>query len=77
MLLSERLLAENRRLLKEKEKADEIQQDQDEDEMGYAYQDRPPFVFLNNNKGIFVNPDDNSLNTAPSVFDKTAIFKTR
>ena len=76
MRLEDRLFMENLRLNQEELKEAEIQQDPEEDEMGYAYADRPPFVFLNRDKGVFANPDEHSLNTAPSVFEKTAIFKT-
>ncbi len=76
MRLNDRLIQENRRINQELAKEAEIQQDQDEDEMGYAYEDRPPFVFLNRNKGVFVNPNEDGINTELSVFDKTAIFTT-
>ena len=76
MRLEDRLFLENQRLNQELAKEAEIQQDPEEDEMGYAYADRPPFVFLNRDKGAFANPDEHSLNTAPSVFEKTAVFKT-
>ncbi len=76
MRLNDRLIEENKRINKELAKEAEIQQDVEEDETGYAYADRPPFVFLNRDKGVFANPNDNALNTAPSIFDKTAIFRT-
>ncbi|MBQ9438517.1 MAG: hypothetical protein IJU50_09305 [Lachnospiraceae bacterium] len=77
MLLSERLLLANRRVNQEQAKQTEVQQDQDEDEQGYSYEDRPPAVFLNRDKGVFKNnEDDNALNTAASVFNRTAIFRT-
>ena len=40
------------------------------------YHPRPKWGFLNDNKGVFDAKDVTSINTAPSVFDRTAIFKT-
>ena len=55
-----------------------MQQDQDEDEMGYAYDEPIKWGYLNENKGIFHDDDDeNALNTAKSVFDKTAVFHVK
>ncbi|MCR5054136.1 MAG: hypothetical protein K6A69_04770 [Lachnospiraceae bacterium] len=48
----------------------------EEDEMGYAYMDAPKWGYLNENKGVFANDDDNSINTMKSVFDRTAVFHT-
>lgn len=76
MLLSERLLQANREINRQEAKKIQIQQDQDDDEMGYAYSDRPPGLFLNQEKGVFAADDDHSLNKAPSIFDRTAIFRT-
>ncbi|MBQ7706658.1 MAG: hypothetical protein IJT72_02625 [Lachnospiraceae bacterium] len=74
--LSDRLMDANRRVNAETKRKIDIQQDQDEDEMGYAYDEPVNMGFINENKGIFVNNDDeNALNTAKSVFDKTAIFR--
>ncbi len=76
--LSDRLMEENRRVNAENKQKNDIQQDQDEDEMGYAYDEPVHFGFLNENRGIFVNNDDeNALNTAKSVFDKTAVFRVK
>lgn len=73
--LSDRLIEENRRVNAENKKKNDIQQDQDEDEMGYAYDEPISLGFLNENRGVFVNEDDgNALNTAKSVFDRTAVF---
>ena len=63
--LSDRLMDANKRVNAENKKKNDIQQDQDEDEMGYAYDERFNYGFLNDNKGVFVNrDDDNALNTA-------------
>ncbi len=75
MRLTDRLLQANKDFNREQEKKTELQQDQDVDEMGYAYEDRPPNVFLNREKGVFAPNDDDALNTAPSIFDKTALFR--
>ena len=73
MQFTERLIrAENRRRL-ENERQTDFQQD-DADEMGYAYRERKPFVFLNQDKGAFESKDETSINTAPSVFEKSTVF---
>ncbi|MBQ8912801.1 MAG: hypothetical protein IJ054_01995 [Lachnospiraceae bacterium] len=76
--LSDRLMDANKRVNAENKKKNDIQQDQDEDEMGYAYDERFNYGFLNDNKGVFVNNDDeNALNTAKSIFDRTAVFHVK
>ena len=77
MLLTQRLLDNNRRINAENKKKNDIQQDQDEDEMGYAYEEPVKWGYLNDYKGVFADDDDNAINTAKSIFDKTAIFKTK
>ncbi len=77
MLLTQRLLDNNRRINAENKKKNDIQQDQDEDEMGYAYEEPVKWGYLNDYKGIFADDDDNAINTAKSVFDRTAVFKTK
>ena len=76
MRLTDRMLYETKKLNQQKKKENDIQQDQDEDETGMAYMPRPRMVPLNANKGAFDNTDDTSINTAKSVFDRTAIFHT-
>ena len=74
--LSDRLIEANRRVNAENKRKNDVQQDQDDDEMGYAYDEPIRWGYLNENKGIFTNDDDeNALNTAKSVFDKTAVFR--
>ena len=41
------------------------------------YDDYKPEGFLNGYRGVFDTTDEKSLNTAPSIFDKTAIFHTK
>ena len=77
MLLTQRLLDNNRRINAENKKKNDIQQDQDEDEMGYAYEEPVKWGYLNDYKGVFADDDDNAINTAKSVFDRTAVFKTK
>ena len=52
--LTDRLIDENRRVNAENKKKNDIQQDQDEDEMGYAYDETVNFGFLNDYRGVFV-----------------------
>ena len=76
--LSDRLIETNRRVNADNRRKIDIQQDQDEDEMGYAYEEPQKFEFFNESKGFFANKDDeNALNTAKSIFDKTAIFHVK
>ena len=74
-VLNDRLIEANKRVNAENKRKNDIQQDQDEDEMGYAYDEPVKWGYLNDYKGVFTNDDDeNALNTAKSVFEKTAIF---
>lgn len=75
MRFTDRVIEEQRqyRLSKERE-AENQQEENQEDETGMIYAPRPRFGFLNDQKGIFDNTDDHSINKAPSVFDRTAIF---
>lgn|GEM_PF-1452868 len=41
------------------------------------YDDYKSEGFLNGYRGVFDTKDEKSLNTAPSIFDKTAIFHTK
>ena len=41
------------------------------------YDNYKPEGFLNGYRGVFDTTDEKSLNTAPSIFDKTAIFHTK
>ncbi len=43
----------------------------------YMYDTRKWAGFLNSNRSVFDNKDETSINTAPSIFDKTAIFHTK
>ena len=43
----------------------------------YMYMDRKPAGFLNDYRGVFDTKDEKALNTAPSIFDRTAIFHTK
>ena len=77
MRLTERMLEETKKVNRLKKKENDIKQDQDEDETGLMYMPRPTRYFINKDKGVFGNDDDTSINTAKSVFDKTAVFNTR
>lgn len=45
-------------------------------ETGMAYMDPPGFININSDKSVFDTDDDTSINTAKSVFDRTAVFHT-
>ncbi len=75
MRFTERIIEEQRKnRLQQERNTDKQQDEQQEDEMGLAYMPRPRMGFLNENKGIFDNTDTTSINTAPSIFERTAIF---
>ena len=59
------------KMAKKKPSGDPYYQDEPD---GLAYMPREKRPFLNEEKGVFASKDK-SLNTAPSVFDATAIFK--
>jgi len=76
MRLTDRMIYETKKVNQQKKKENDIQQDQDEDETGMAYMPRPRMVPLNDYKGVFDHTDETSINTAKSVFDRTAVFHT-
>lgn len=45
------------------------------DWMEYKPREKQPY--LNENKGVFANEDKTSINTAPDVFEATAVFKMK
>ena len=49
----------------------------EEDSMGFSYMPYHSMGSLNEYKGVFANDDETSLNTAKSVFDRTAIFHVK
>ena len=75
MQLTDRVIKETKEINKRKAKAAQIQINPEEDEETLTYMPRPAFKYLNEDKGAFANSDENSINTAKSVFDKTAIFR--
>ena len=78
MRLTERLIAgQNRDRLAREREAERQQEENQEDETGYAYRAWPKHVPLNDEKGVFAHEDRTSLNTRPSVFDATAVFHTK
>jgi len=53
------------------------QTDPEDEEDTLSYMERKKMPFLNEEEGVFAVKDTTSLNTAPSVFDRTAVFRTR
>ena len=72
MRIDDRLVKQNQDLLKKKRQR---QLDEDEETLRYApsYRTKP----INKNKGVFPEESFGGINTAQSVFDRTAIFNTR
>ncbi|MBR1628951.1 MAG: hypothetical protein IJ679_06765 [Lachnospiraceae bacterium] len=73
MRMTDRIIQNQNQNRLQGERQTDLQQD-DADEMGYAYRPAPPQVFLNENHGVFYSKDTTSINTAPSVFEKTTVF---
>ncbi len=66
-----------KRVNKEEEKKKKPVVYDDEDEETYMYDVRKPMAFINEGKnGVFDITKQTGLNTAKSVFDKGAAFKT-
>ena len=75
MFLSERMQQQNKK--NDQQKKDQRNRlFQEDDEVGMAYDTYRPFYDINSTKSVFDQPDEDSINTAKSVFDRTAIFHT-
>ena len=79
MRITDNLVAQNYKKSQEevRKKEDKSVVFEDEVDGYYMYMNREPSTFINDEKGVFDTTDLKSLNTAPSVFDRTAIFRTR
>ncbi len=76
MQLTDRTINNMQEAGKQKRKANEIKfAQEDEDVETLTYMPTPAFKYLNENRGVFDNTDETSINTAKSVFDRTAVFK--
>ncbi len=76
MGLDERLNKDilNIQRIKEMKSADTTDE-MDVDEETYMYMDRKPAEFINEGDGVFDIKKQTGINSAKSVFDKSAIFK--
>ncbi len=74
MGLDDRLYKDQQRVNKIQKLPDEYY---DEDADWLLYKEREKEDSLNRNKGAFAQSDRKSLNTRPSVFDETAVFRTQ
>ncbi len=70
MRIDDRLAKQNQELLKKKKQ----QAEEDEDTLTYAQRKR--MQPLNKTKSAFADNSGDGINTAKSIFDKTAIFHT-
>ena len=78
MRLTDRMIENTKELNKQLKKQNDIQQDVDEDETGMAYAPREMRPFLNEEKGVFdTGVMGEGINTAKSVFDRTAVFHVK
>ncbi|MBR3307529.1 MAG: hypothetical protein IKI75_09815 [Lachnospiraceae bacterium] len=65
------------RLVKQNKKADERRRKPvDEDEETLRYDDWKGITDINRYKGVFGDEGPGGINTAESVFDRTAVFRT-
>ena len=76
MRLTERVLEESHKNKRLADAEAQNQLDKDEDDMGMAYDSRPAGVSLNRERGVFVNKGADGINTAPDIFERTAVFHT-
>ena len=79
MKLTERMINDSKEQQKklDKKRAQYFYDDLNGTETGMTYEERPKFSFINSSKSAFDTPDEKSINTAKSIFDKTAIFHTQ
>ena len=79
MKLTDRMIQENKKLNREtgKKRSKYFSNDLNGDEEGMTYMNRPAFQSINSQRSVFDNADETSINTAKSIFDKTAIFHTK
>lgn len=79
MRITDRLIENQNKVIRKeiRDKEDNQPEFQDEEEGYFMYTDRPYFGDLNSNRSVFDTTDTTSINTAPSVFDRTAIFHTK
>ena len=78
MKMTDRIVADANANKKEldKKRAQYYYDDLNGTEMGMAYEHPIPMMNINSKKSVFDTPDETSINTAKSVFDRTAIFHT-
>ena len=72
MRIDDRLTKQNQDLLKKRRR--QAQLDEDEETLSYApsYKNKP----INQQKGAFEKESFGGINTAESIFDRTAVFRT-
>ncbi len=76
MQLTDRMIKETQELDRQQKKRNAvINVEPDEDVETLTYMPRPAFKYLNEDKGAFDSKDETSINTAKSVFDRTAVFR--
>lgn len=79
MKLTDRMIQGYNQLTREsgKKRAKYFSQDLNGDEESMTYMDRPAFQAINSQRSVFDHEDETSINTAKSIFDRTAIFHTK
>lgn len=79
MKLTDRIVNGYNQLTREsgKKRAKYYNQDLNGDEESLTYMSRPAFQSINSQRSVFDQVDETSINTAKSVFDRTAIFHTK
>ena len=79
MRITERLVKKTYDMRQEEIKKKESKSMIFEEDVGdyYMYEEPKWQGFINDKRSVFDTKDDKSINTAPSVFDRTAIFHTK
>ncbi len=79
MRITERLVKKTYDMRQEEIKKKESRSMIFEEDVGdyYMYEEPKWQGFINDKRSVFDTKDDKSINTAPSVFDRTAIFHTK
>lgn len=76
MFLDDKLVQRERTLKRERDRKLFPDDDDETDEEWLMYAEREKQPYFNKNRGVFEQTDKKAINSAPSVFDQTAVFKT-
>ncbi|MBR5420211.1 MAG: hypothetical protein IK115_03575 [Lachnospiraceae bacterium] len=72
MRIDDRLTKQNLELLKKRRRQQQLEEDEETLSYAPSYRSKP----INKQKGAFEKENFGGINTAESVFDRTAVFRT-